>query len=124
MTRRRAALRPIWFIAGVLSFGLGFIGAFLPLLPTVPLMLLAAFCFARSSDRLHDWLLSHRVFGPPIRDWRETGGINLRGKIWASASILVTFLVSLGLGVPVHVVIIQIVVLGGVTVFIWTRPTP
>ena len=57
-------------MAGALSAGIGLIGIVVPLLPTTPLMILAAACFARSSPRLHDWLWNHRVFGPAIRDWR------------------------------------------------------
>ena len=59
-------MRVIWLIAGSISLGLGLLGVFLPLLPTVPFVLLAAFCFARSSERLHDWMLEHPKFGPAI----------------------------------------------------------
>lgn len=62
---------------------LGVIGAFLPILPTTPFMILAAGCFARSSPRLEAWLLSHPVFGPMLRDWRERGAIPQRAKMAA-----------------------------------------
>ena len=64
---------PRWslVVVGVLSVGLGTLGIFVPLLPTTPFLLLAAACFVRSSDRLHTWLLSHRVYGPIIRGYRE-----------------------------------------------------
>lgn len=55
----------------------------LPVLPTTPFLLVAAACFARSSPRFYDWLLSNRIFGPLIRDWREHRCIPLRAKIMA-----------------------------------------
>jgi len=78
---------PRWFlvVAGVLSVGLGTLGIFVPLLPTTPFLLLAAACFVRSSDRLHAWLLSHRVYGPIIRGYREHRALPASSK----ATILV-----------------------------------
>ena len=61
----------LWTLLGLLFVGLGAIGAVLPLLPTTPFILLAAWCFARSSPRLHGWLLSSELFGPLLRDWEE-----------------------------------------------------
>lgn len=72
--------RILLLIAGVLSLVLGIIGAFLPLLPTVPLVLLAAYCFARSSERLHQWLIYHRYFGPIITSFQAGKGIPKRVK--------------------------------------------
>jgi uncharacterized membrane protein YbaN (DUF454 family) len=74
---------PRWLLiaVGVSSVGLGTLGVFLPLLPTTPFLLLAAACFVRSSDRLHDWLLSHRVYGPIIRGYREHRALPASSKI-------------------------------------------
>ena len=72
--------RILLLIAGVLSLVLGIIGAFLPLLPTVPLVLLAAYCFARSSERLHQWLVHHRYFGAIIDNFQAGRGIPKRVK--------------------------------------------
>ncbi|MEO0361750.1 MAG: YbaN family protein, partial [Pseudomonadota bacterium] len=80
-------MRPIWLSIGCLSVALAFIGVALPLLPTVPFLLLAAYCFARSSQRFHDWLLGHRLFGPMILDWRRSGAIRRRAKWAATLSI-------------------------------------
>jgi len=115
-------MRLIWLLLGLLSLGLGIVGAFLPLLPTVPLLLLAAFFFARSSDRLHNWLVSHKTWGPPIRDWSERGAIGRKPKVYASASILVTFGISIWLGLSAGILVVQAVVLSAVSVFIWSRP--
>lgn len=70
---------------GVLSVGLGTLGIFLPLVPTTPFLLLAAACFVRSSDRLHQWLMKHRVYGPIIRGYREHRALPASSK----ATILV-----------------------------------
>jgi len=116
-------LRIVWALCGLLALGFGALGVVLPLLPTVPFMLLAAFCFARSSPQLHNWLISHPYFGPPIMDWQERGAISRRGKIAATVSIAAVFAVSLALGVRPQVLAIQGVVLTAVLTFIWTRPT-
>lgn len=116
-------MRIFWFIGGILSFALGFIGAFLPFLPTVPLMILAAFCFARSSERFHNWLLDHKTFGPPIKDWRDKGAISLRGKKLATVGVTLAFAISVAMQLPLYALGLQAAVLIAVMVFIWTRPT-
>ena len=72
--------RLLWLGAGVLCLGTGVVGIFLPLLPTTPFVLLAAFCFARASTRCERWLVEHERFGPMVRDWREHHAIPLRAK--------------------------------------------
>jgi uncharacterized membrane protein YbaN (DUF454 family) len=61
------------------------LGLVLPVLPATPFLLLAAACFARSSQRFYDWLLNHRSFGPLVREWREHHAIPWRTKLWAIA---------------------------------------
>ena len=68
-------MRYLWLSFGFIALALGMAGAVLPLLPTTPFILLAAFCFARSSRRFHNWLLNHRTFGPMIENWRQEGAI-------------------------------------------------
>lgn len=116
-------MRPVFFLFGALSLALGTLGIFLPLLPTVPLVLLAAFCFARSSPKLHNWLVSHRVFGPQIKDWNDHGAIHPRAKKMASATIALALCLSIAMSVPVWVLATQVVVLTCVLIFIWTRPS-
>ena len=115
-------MRMLWTAAGLASFVIGAIGVVVPLLPTVPFMLLAAFCFARGSQRFHDWLVDHPRFGPAIRDWRAHGAISKRGKVMATVAILAALGISLVLGVPGHLILIQCVVLSCVLIFIHTCP--
>ena len=117
-------IRLIWTLAGGTALVLGLAGIVLPLLPTTPFLLLAAFCFARASPRLEMWLVEHPRFGPPIRDWRAEGAISTRGKVAALLAIGVTFAISLALGLPGMVLLIQAAVLGAVVLFLLTRPTP
>lgn len=116
-------MKILWTCAGLTALALGAIGILLPLLPTVPFLILAAFCFARSSERLHDWLLTHPTFGPPIEDWNQHGAIRPAAKRLATLSIAAAFGISLFLGVKTTVLIIQAVVLSLVLLFIWSRPS-
>ncbi|WP_101066761.1 YbaN family protein [Roseovarius salinarum] len=112
----------LWLLLGLLSLGLGLLGVVVPLLPTVPFILLAAFCFARSSARLHNWLVRHPRFGAVIADWRDHGAISLRGKRLATLGIVAVAVISFVSGVAAYIILIQLVVLSLVLLFIWTRP--
>ena len=79
----------LYNIAGSICVGLAFLGLLLPLLPTTPFLLLAAYCFSRGSARLHRWLLDHRTMGPIIRDWNERRVIQPRVKAGAAIAIVV-----------------------------------
>jgi len=64
-------MRHLFFVSGWIFFLLGFIGVFLPVMPTTPFMLLALWAFARSSERFHNWLYHHPVLGPPLQQWHQ-----------------------------------------------------
>ena len=87
----RPWMRPVYFLAGVLLLVLGIVGIALPLVPTTGPVLLAAFFFARSSDRFHDWLMRHPRFGPLIEDFRAGKGIPLGTKVWALIAMTAAF---------------------------------
>jgi uncharacterized membrane protein YbaN (DUF454 family) len=80
--------RILYKAAGFILVGLGVLGIFLPLLPTTPLLLLAAACFSRSSERWHRWLLNHRTFGPIIKSWHANRCIPRRAKIISIALVI------------------------------------
>jgi len=84
-------VRALFFAGGVVSLGLGIAGIFLPVLPTTPLVLLAATCFARSYRPFHEWLLGHGLFGPIIEEWHRYRSIRYRTKIIAIATMALTF---------------------------------
>lgn len=88
------AKKILFLILGFLSLAIGIIGIFIPLLPTTPLLLLAAASFMRSSEKLYDWLLNHRWFGDTIRNFREYRAIRLRTKMFAVGLLWVTILTS------------------------------
>lgn len=115
-------MRSVWIMAGFVAMGLGIIGLVLPLLPTTPFMLLAAACFAKSSPRLHDWLVGHRIFGPAIRDWRDYRAISPRAKRMALIAMSVAFGLSALLGMAWGVLAVQAAVLVIMGSWIWTRP--
>ncbi len=81
--------RSLLVVAGVISLGLAVAGAILPGLPTTPFVLLAAACFAKSSPRLHAWLLAHRWLGPMVRDWEANHSLPLRVK-WLATVMMLT----------------------------------
>ena len=72
--------RAAWAGAGGVSLVLGLVGIFVPLLPTTPFVLLAAFCFSRGSARVERWLLTHPRFGPMVADWRTRRAVPRRAK--------------------------------------------
>lgn len=114
--------RPLWLTCGLVSVACGLAGVILPLVPTTPFILLAVFCFARSSPRLEAWLLNHRTFGPMIRDWRRNGSIDRRAKRLAVILMVVAFTISLALRVPLWLLGLQAAVLVAAATFILTRP--
>ncbi len=80
---------------GTLFVGLGILGAFLPVLPTTPFMLLAAACYARASRRFYNWLLNNRAFGPTILEWRRYRSIPYRIKLTAIVLMALTLTSSI-----------------------------
>lgn len=97
---RPAWQRALWVALGFVFVGIGAVGVVVPGLPTTPLLLLAAACFARSSPRLYAWLLANRTFGPLIADYRAGRGVSLRVK--ASALTMMAVFVAFALLVPLR----------------------
>jgi uncharacterized membrane protein YbaN (DUF454 family) len=120
----RQLVRLFWIAGGLISFAMGFVGIFVPLLPTTVFMLIAAFCFARGSNRLNDWLVNHPRFGPPIRLWRKYGAITMPAKRLAVLTMALSVVITTLAGVPLYAVIAQTLVLCPVAWYVVTRPSP
>ena len=111
-----------YLIAGFVSLALGTLGLLLPILPTVPFVILAAFCFARSSPALERRLVEHRTFGPHINAWRTRGAISRKGKTAAALA----FAASAALGLllldaPWSLIPLAAALIGGS--WVMTRPS-
>jgi uncharacterized membrane protein YbaN (DUF454 family) len=87
--------KPLLITLGLVFVGLAILGIFLPVLPTTPLLLLALACFAKSSEKLHDWLLTNKTFGPLIRQWHETRSMPRKAKVYAIIAIFIAGGISL-----------------------------
>lgn len=88
--KRDALTRGIWVGAGIFFAAVGFIGIFLPLLPTTPFLLLAAACCAKGSKRAYSWLLNNRIFGSYIKNYRSGRGISLKAKVYSASLLTLT----------------------------------
>ena len=114
-------MRLFYLLFGVVSVGLGIIGAILPIVPTVPFLILAAWCFGKSNPVWEQRLLTHPQFGPHIRAWRERGAIARIGKLGATFAFAASVILGLVLlsdwmmFVPLGIAVIALT-------FIWTRP--
>lgn len=112
--------RPLWTAGGLFFVALAAVGAALPLLPTVPFLLLAAFCFARGNPVWEARLMAHPRWGPPLAQWRERRAISRKAKLSAlgamAAGVVFT---GATLGFPLVLISIAVLVFAGS--WIWTR---
>jgi len=122
-TAIRTWLRILLIIAGTFFVGLGIVGILVPVLPTTPFLLLAAACYARSSQRFYGWLLNNKWFGSYIRNYLERKGVPLRVKVvtvtllWITIGSSVAFaveilvvkwiLVLIAIGVSIHILSVR-----------------
>ena len=110
-------------ICGTLSLLLGILGIFLPLLPTTPFLLLASACFARSSTRAHNWLLSHGVFGEYLRNYEAGRGIPARAKVLALVMMWTSLVYAAWRFEPLWLRLLLLAVGAGVSVYLLRLPT-
>jgi len=116
-------MRLFWLSVGYVALACGVAGIVLPLVPTTPFLLLAAFSFARSSPALHDWLVTHPRFGPPIHNWHHHGAVSGRAKVAAISVMMLTLAGSAVMGVSLGVLAAQAAVMLAVATFLLTRPS-
>ena len=115
--------RLLYLTFGWLMFTLGFIGAFLPVLPTTPLMILALWGFSRGSETLHNWLYNHPKFGPALQDWDKNRMIPVKAKITAITMMTISgaYLVLLS-GAPNIAIICGLGLMAYGAIYILTKP--
>jgi uncharacterized membrane protein YbaN (DUF454 family) len=114
--------RWLFLALAVLSLALGVIGIFLPVLPTVPFILLSAWAAARSSPRLLAWLENHTAFGPMLSEWRRGGVVRRRAK-WTATAVMSASAALMFLLVPSRwIALLAIGCMACVLVWLWRRP--
>ncbi|SFM38428.1 hypothetical protein SAMN04487943_11621 [Gracilibacillus orientalis] len=114
--------RALWIIAGSLSLVTGLIGIIVPILPTTPLVLLAGFCYGKSSPRLYNWLVTNKYFGHYIADYNSGKGVPIRIKIFAVLTVWTSVLFTLTV-IPLFLVkVFMFGIAIFVTIFIFTSP--
>lgn len=117
-------MRYFYLAIGFFFVGIGFIGVFVPGIPTTVNVLVAAWAFSKSSDRFENWLLDHKIFGPLIKDWRKYRGISRSAKIKAISFIIITFLSTSYFFFPLMGDIIFNGFAVALSIFLATRPEP
>ena len=104
--------KAFFIVLGCLSLGLGAVGAVLPILPTVPFLMLAAFCFAKSSEKLHNWFVATKLYKKNLESFVQGKGMTMKTKI--RIMVTVTILMSIGF-IMMHAVPVGRIILG----FVW-----
>ena len=121
---KNRALRAIFLALGFFFIGLAFVGIFIPVLPTTGPVLAAAFFFSRSSERFDRWLVSNKLFGSIVRDWRAGLGFTVRAKVVAVIAIVVSFAITTFLVLDGFILRAAMWVLAALIAFyVATRPT-
>lgn len=112
----------LWRLLALVSLALGLVGVVLPVLPTVPFLLVAAWAASRGWPRLEAWLLAHATYGPAIRRWRARGAVSRRAKWLATALMAMSVIGVLFSPVPMWVKWGVPILLIGTALWLWRRP--
>lgn len=121
---RNRLVRALYLVLGLILLITGIVGIFVPLMPTTIFLILAAWCFSKSSRRLESWLLGHATLGPTIVNWRKSGVIPLRAKLMACTGMAVGFLIFLFAAHPAWWLFLLVAaIIGGCAWFVLSRPS-
>jgi uncharacterized protein len=112
----------LWRIAASAAFVIGVVGIAIPVLPTVPFLILSAWAASKGWPSFERWLLQHRFYGPHIRKWRERGAVPRTAKVWASLMMLGSAILLLVLDVPGWLQLSATLMMATVAVWLWRRP--
>ena len=120
--RRRLAVL-LWRAVAVLGLTLGLLGVVLPVVPTVPFLILSAWAASKGWPAFEIWLLNHRLFGPPIVQWRERGAVPRRAK-WFSTLMMAASGIGMQFftGIPLSLRVAVPLVMLAVAIWLWLRP--
>lgn len=113
-----------WRVLGTVSVAIGFINAFIPLMPTTVFLLVGAWAWSRGAPEWHARLLAHPRWGEPLRNWANGRRVSRRGKRLAALGIAASWLVSLWVAGPSPIVLALAIGLGGLLGWLWLRPEP
>jgi uncharacterized membrane protein YbaN (DUF454 family) len=114
----------LWISAGWVAMAIGIIALALPILPTAPFIILAAYCFSRGSRKLHHWIRTRKYFGPIVLEWEQHQVIRLRVKVIATVLTIFSFVTSMiFLQVPWSIKLIIAAIIMVALCYIWTRPS-
>jgi uncharacterized membrane protein YbaN (DUF454 family) len=117
-----ALKRGLFLLLGLSSLALGVIGIVVPLLPTAPFILLAAYCFARSSQTLHNWLMTHPWFSDGLSQWQQHRAIRKGLKRKALFVTALSFLLSILIVPLVWLKLMLVIMACGLLLFLWKIP--
>jgi uncharacterized membrane protein YbaN (DUF454 family) len=112
----------LWKILGFLSLGMAYVGVITPGLPYSPFVVFAAYCFAKSSPRMHAWIMNHKTFGPFINNWNTKRVFPLKLKFFMLASMSVSLLIMFFTGVKTIGIISTAIFMGLVAIWAWRFP--
>lgn len=116
--------RACLYLLAISSLGMGIIGVFVPGLPTTVFVLIAAWAAARSSPKLHLWLLEHKLFGPILSNWEAGGFVSAKAKRAATLTMLLSVLIMLLAKVPLWALLFASTCMTCVAIYLWRRPEP
>ncbi len=120
----KRSVRVLFSVLGFIFLALGIAGIFIPVLPTTINIIIAAYFFFRSNDRMYRWLIEHPRFGPALRDYRAGLGVPRKAKIYAIATIAVTFAVTMTIAVTsLRGRMIMAATAAAISAYILSRPT-
>ncbi len=124
MSLGRHAKRWLWLCLAYVALGLGIIGIFVPGLPTTPFVLLSAWAAANGSEKLHAWLLAHRLYGPMIRDWQASGAVSRSAKRWSIGTMAACSIIFFATAPRWWMAAIGTAIMAVVGTWLWLRPEP
>ena len=115
--------KAFFFVLGCLCLIMAYIGVVTPGLPYSPFVVAAAYCFARSSERMYNWIMNHRIFGPFITNWNQKRVFPIRLKFFMLGSMSISLILMYTSGVPIKGIIYTAIFMACVAIWAWRYPS-